>query len=189
MRSFSIDLVEDDANDIAGEKNGSPVDRSTFVPLVSAMLANDQLVRGNRLESEALGRCQMHRAEAARSDHLIAAIDGNGVVARRALQVPVHRFVRVAVAAAVDEHIVSTPPEIEVEHVHLAEALAHGSAAERREGPRRITAQYVIARARERDRLPGSRNFGHLERALAEEPQRHLVGFPRIRFAVETGMM
>ena len=67
-------------------------------------------------------------------EHLIAPVDGDRVVAGRPHEVLVpFGAIVVEVAPAVDQHVVPTPPDVEMQHVDLREAIEQRAASERGE--------------------------------------------------------
>src|SRR5438874_12798450 len=122
--------VEDHAKPVPGEEDGATVHRRARRPLIRAMFASHHTHRAGGIEAPKLRGSEIHHAEPPTLHHLVAAVNGQRVVARGAVEVTVHGLVRIRVAAAVDGDLVSSPEEVDMEHVGLHESLSRVAAAE-----------------------------------------------------------
>src|SRR2546426_6908072 len=79
-------------------------------------------------------------------EHLIPTVHLYRVMAARAqeMAVPLFRTV-IQKASSVDEHVQPAPPDVQVEHVDLREAVQYSTAAKDPEVGRIVSAQDVIA--------------------------------------------
>src|SRR5690606_5019148 len=113
------------------------MDASWRDPLEAVVLARADRPALARLEPPQRGTGPVQALELPVVEHRLVAVDRDRVVAGSAheVAVPLGRAV-VAVAPRVDEHVVPLPPHVELQHVDLAESVAHAAAAERAEAPR-----------------------------------------------------
>ena len=143
--SCPAQLVDHDAKPGLCEEHSTPMHDRSIVPLEPKVFAYRHAPTVARLVPQQSRRREVHAAEPALLHHLVAAIHGDSVVAGRAVEMVMHLLVSVAVTSSVDGDRVAVPVEIDVQHIELAETLAHGPAAECRKRVFILGPQQVIA--------------------------------------------
>ncbi len=116
------------------------------IPLVSIVFTLAERPVGMIFESKTTRPRRLNGLELANVRHLLGTIHLDGVVTfgPQEMVMPARRAV-IEIASAIDQHVLSAPPDIQIEHIDLGEAVEHGSTTKSREGARFFAAKHMIA--------------------------------------------